>query len=444
MAVGFCVWPATAQRSNLSNAPGTAAQAPDPGVRGGQPGAGGPLQNLTADYQQFFSAALNRFQEVDSVSGTIAGENGKGLGPRFNMNSCSGCHAFPAPGGSSPPLNPQVNVATLDQASNSVPRFIRQDGPVREVRFVRNPDGSPDGGVHDLFVITGRSDAGSCNIQQPDFEAAVEQNNAIFRIPTPIFGAGLVEALEDSAILHNGSSRSASTAGISGQANRSGNDGTITRFGWKAQNKSLLVFSGEAYNVEQGVTNEAFPNERDETPGCMLNPLPEDGTNIATDGSYAPSAYSSDLVNFAMFARLSAPPTPAPQTAATAAGALIFNQIGCSLCHTPSIKPNSNSPYTGQANPAVNAFSDFLLHHMGQGLADNVSQGLAGGDQFRSAPLWGVGQRLFFLHDGRTHNLVQAIEAHHSRGSEANQVINNFNQLSAAQAEELLQFLRSL
>jgi CxxC motif-containing protein (DUF1111 family) len=92
----------------------------------------------------------------------------------------------------------------------------------------------------------------------------------------------------------------------------------------------------------------------------------------------------------------------------------------------------------------VNAYSDFLIHNMGMGLADQISQGVANGMQFRTAPLWGVGQRIFFLHDGRTSDLMQAIEAHHSPGSEANQVINNFNQLSAARAAALLAFLRSL
>jgi CxxC motif-containing protein (DUF1111 family) len=429
---------------NFSGGGGGAQQAQDPGVRAGAPGAGGPLANLTSDYQQFFTAALARFQEVDSVSGTIANEPGVGLGPRFNMNSCSGCHAFPAFGGTSPPTNPQVAVANLDGAGNKIPRFIQPNGPVREVRFVRNPDGSPDGGVHDLFVITGRSDAGSCNLQQPNFDEAVENGNAIFRIPTPLFGAGLVESIEDSVILAGAANSSARTAGISGQVNRSGNDGTITRFGWKAQNKSLLMFAGEAYNVEQGVTNEIFPNERDETPGCVLNALPEDGTNTATKGSYPPSDYSSDVVNFAMFGRLSAPPAPGPQNSQTSQGAQLFNAVGCNLCHTPTLKPGTNSPYTNQANPPVNAFSDFLLHHMGQGLADNVSQGLAGGDQFRTAPLWGVGQRIFFLHDGRTSNLVQAIQAHRGQGSEANEVIELFNQLSPGQAQELLDFLRSL
>ena len=142
----------------------------DPGVRGGPPGAGGPLGGMSTDYQNFFTAALARFQETDSVSGKITNENGTGLGPRFNATSCSGCHAFPAVGGSSPASNPQIAMAVADGATNKIPRFITASGPVREARFIRNPNGSPDGGVHDLFVITGRSDEPGCNITQPDFE----------------------------------------------------------------------------------------------------------------------------------------------------------------------------------------------------------------------------------------------------------------------------------
>ena len=97
--------------------------------------------------------------EIDSVSGTISGEDGSGLGPTFNGNSCAQCHAFPVVGGSSPARNPQVELANLDQAKNTLPSFITSEGPVREVRFVRNPDGSPDGGVHGLFTIRGRTDA---------------------------------------------------------------------------------------------------------------------------------------------------------------------------------------------------------------------------------------------------------------------------------------------
>jgi CxxC motif-containing protein (DUF1111 family) len=437
---------ALAQTPTPSNAAGTASQALDPGVRKGAPGAGGPLANL-GPYASYFQAALTRFQEVDSVTGNQPGSNGSGLGPRFNADSCAECHAQPAIGGSSPAVNPQVAGATVFNADNQVPPFVTSNGPVREARFIRNPDGSPDGGVHDLYTITGMSDAPNCKIQQPNFAQALAQNNVIFRIPTPVFGAGLVEQITDTNILAGVSVPIKAVLGISGQPNLSGNDGTVTRFGWKAQNKSLLMFAGEAYNVEQGVTNLLFPNERDETPGCLVNPLPEDNFNTSDESSGVapPMGYAPDIENFAMFMRLSAPPAPvSPLSGAAQFGSQIFNMIGCAMCHTPTLKTGSTSTFTNAQNQAVNAFSDFLLHHMGQGLADNVSQGLATGDQFRTAPLWGVGQRIFFLHDGRTNNLVGAIEAHRSSGSEANQVINNFNQLSAGQAEALLQFLRSL
>jgi hypothetical protein len=183
----------------------------DPGPRPGPPGAGQPLPGLTANELAWFDAGASRFQEIDSVSGTQPGATGSGLGPRFNMNSCAGCHAQPTPGGSSPSpaskqnpqVNPQIVVATAYGAANTIPAFIQPNGPVREVRFALNPDGSPDGGVHNVFVISGRSDAVSCSIAQPNFAAAVAANNAFFRIPSPVFGGGLIESIPDDAILAN-------------------------------------------------------------------------------------------------------------------------------------------------------------------------------------------------------------------------------------------------
>jgi CxxC motif-containing protein (DUF1111 family) len=99
---------------------------------------------------------------------------------------------------------------------------------------------------------------------------------------------------------------------------------------------------------------------------------------------------------------------------------------------------------TTVSNTTINPFSDFAIHTMGTGLADGVSQGNANGSQFRSSPLWGIGQRNFFLHDGRTNNLVTAIEAHASSGSEANEVIENFNMLSATEKQNIINFLRDL
>lgn len=419
----------------------------DPGVRGGAAGVGGPLANIDNDEWRFFQAALARFLEISSVSGTIAGESDAGLGPRFNSNSCVSCHAYPAAGGSSPPTNPQISIATLHGARNVVPSFLTANGPVREARFVRNADGTPDGGVHDLFVISGRSDAGACNITQPNFVGAVAGNNVVFRIPTPMFGLGLVESTPDDHLQQalDALADARAAAGISGHFNRSANDGTITKFGWKAQNKSLMVFVGEAYNVEQGVTNDPFPNEREQDAKCQFNATPEDTTRLANvvNSSSPASDYAPDTVNFATLFRLSAPPQPAPATQQVQHGAAVFTDVGCHLCHVTT-QTTGASPTASLSNVTYRPFSDFAVHDMGGRLADGITQGNANGRDWGTAPLWGLGQRVFFLHDGRTSDLVDAINIHASQGSEANAVITRFGQLSAQDQADLLVFLRSL
>lgn len=381
-------------------------------------------------------------QNVDTVP--------TGLGPLYNSRSCASCHAAPAVGGTSPALNPQIEDANAGGADNHIPDFILPNGPVREARFVLNSDGTPDGGVHDLFSVTGRSDAAGCSLAQPNFAAEEAAKNIIFRIPTPLFGAGLVENIDDSTILANQLANRFLKAplGIHGAVNRSGNDGTITRFGWKAQNKSLLIFSGEAYNVEVGVSNEAFENERAEPghslpAGCKFNGTPEDTTNFLPTGAET-TAVPSDIVQFSDFARLLDQPKPAAPTAQTIAGQSLFNAVGCALCHTPTLATGKSSITAALSGAQANLFSDLLIHDMGQGLADGVSQGGAAGNQFRTAPLWGAGQRLFFLHDGRCADLVCAIAAHQSAGSEAARVIALFNARPAAQRQNLILFLRSL
>jgi CxxC motif-containing protein (DUF1111 family) len=434
-------------------------------VRAGPPGAGGPLPGLTADEAAFFKDGQGRFAETEVVQG---GSN-NGLGPRFNSNQCLSCHTQPASGGTSPANNPLPDVAHLNGAKNTVPWFIAANGPIREARFKKS-NGAPDGNVHALFVITGRSDAPGCNIAQFDFVPAGNpltgqggNPNIIFRIPTPVFGSGLIEAIPDSVILANIQSNATAkramgisghpNSHLSGNVNRSGNDGTITRFGWKAQNKSLLMFSGEAYNVEMGISNQLFPQERDETSTCLFFPSPNDALNFTTPATTATSnpAVISDIEAFANFMRMLAPPTPAPDTPSITNGRANFIKIGCAHCHTPSLTTgkaiasgSSTNPSAALSNQTAHLWSDLLVHHMGKGLADGITQGGAGPDEFRTAPLWGVGQRIFFLHDGRTSNLVEAIRAHQSKGSEANRVINHFNKLTTQEQQEIIDFLRAL
>ena len=430
------------------------SNAKDPGPREIASDAGGPLANLSKPQFDAFTVGLADFNEAELPE--------EGLGPTMNLDSCGGCHSHPAIGGTSPAVNPQVKFANLMGATNKVPSFITADGPVREARFVRNADGSPDGGVHGLFTVAGRSDTPGCTLSQPDFAAEVARRNVVFRIPTPLFGAGLIEYIPDREILQN-QARAAeakrafgirgrpnvllTSNSISGQPNKNGNDGTVGRFGHKAQNKSLLIFSGEAYNVEMGITNGAFPTERDETETCLYAPTPN--SDVTLDENTAPNQAISSIDRFTMFMRFLAPPKQSNNVKGASptsidSGRKLFADAGCSLCHTPSLNTYKNTSVMAMREQVVNLFSDLLLHDMGRGLADGIQQGQAGAREWRTAPLWGLGQRLFFLHDGRTSDLRQTVAEHYSDGSEANGSARKFFALPDAQQQDVLNFLRSL
>jgi CxxC motif-containing protein (DUF1111 family) len=477
----------------------------DPGVRGGPPGAGGPIAGLQVNEQALFVEGIKRVTQLEAVCDTcsdvtLGGNTGQdpnlatltnssGLGPRYNGDQCSVCHQQPAIGGSggflvpnpgdSPnhykkPENPMFDLIPHRKGGqNYVPSFLTQYGPIREVRFQRNPDGTPDGGVHALFTIVGRSDIGATGctakvLPQPDFETQYSNGNLSFRIPLQLFGLGLIEAIQDATIMGNSASTASLRAplGIGGMPNRSGNDGTITRFGWKAQNKSLTIFAGEAYNVEMGVTSDVFPTTRDETPECNqgINE-PNDITrtdisDVRNQGFTNPLHILPDWLEFAIFMRQLAPPEPVAFSPSALRGQQLFGTaaanpgVGCALCHTPMMMTGPRHETEALQNVPAHLYSDLLIHHMGRGLADNVTQGLAQGDMFRTTPLWGIGKRIFFLHDGRTHDLLAAIKAHASAPgdgggndyppSEANAVIHKFNALSPGQQQAILDFLRSL
>jgi CxxC motif-containing protein (DUF1111 family) len=490
----------------------------DPGVRGGYQNTAGarqqrgipiphppiispnPTNNATiqANELALFLEGINRAGQLESTCDLCAdvtdgspvtglGEldpvfpqfhtNSNGLGARHNADQCFACHAQPSLGGSGgflvpnpgqptalAPENPLFRLVPLRFGKqNIVPLFEQQYGPIREVRFKYKPDGTPDGGVHQLWVVRGiRNDPtiAQCSIVQPDFEAELDKGNLSFRIPLQMLGLGLIEAIRDRDILasHAATVGRRAALGITGHANRSGNDGTIARFGWKAQNKSITMFAGEAYNVEMGITNELFPTSTEEDPNCQGNekPEPNDVTRTATDDSgnqsfTNPRHILPDWMQFQMMMRYTDAPQPDPNPGPGAMqGRQVFIDVGCALCHTPQMQtaPVMNSAVL--ENRPVNLFSDLFVHHMGARLADDITQGAAGPDEFRTTPLWGVGQRLFFLHDGRTSDLLEAINDHVSPEtekyppSEANAVVGNFRRLPAGLQQAVLDFLRSL
>ena len=152
--------------------------------------------------------------------------------------------------------------------------------------------------MHQLWVVTGINNDRTikhCSIVQPDFESELAKGNLSFRIPLQMTGLGLIESIQDREILGHqaATANQRASLGIIGHPNRSGNDGTITRFGWKAQNKSIAMFAAEAYNVEMGITNELFPTATEEDPNCQGSEKPEPNNVTRT----ATTDVTNDLFN---------------------------------------------------------------------------------------------------------------------------------------------------
>ena len=456
-----CVDPAGCGEPAVLEAVSGVAADPGPRALSANPNAPPALPGATAADVALFNAAMTLFNTGFSVKGTLVthvnGSHafpGAGLGPRWNSFSCRECHGAPFIGGASFRTNSQSTLATgvgtdygILAPGQQTPPFLVTNGSSLAARLKYKPDGSRDGQVHQLFTIAGRSDAPGCNVAQENWTAQVAANNVAVRITTPTFGAGLIEAITDASIL-TGKQGDATThaaraaLGLAGHENRM-TDGTLGRFGWKAQTRTLNQFSADAFLHEMGVTSAAFPSPNDATASCNFKSGLDDKVMTTPAGPMK----MTDLVAAGM--RLSAPRPPISLSSSATNGKTIFGTVGCALCHTPSFTTPS-SKTAALSSKAVALYSDLLVHQMGAGLADDVIQGGAGPDEFRTAPLWGLGQRFYFLHDGRTSDLKAAILAHAgvAKGSwpasEANGVVTKFNALSESQKQDLLNFLRAL
>ena len=360
-----------------------------------------PLPDLTPQETAHFMAGLEDFLEVETVE--------DGLGPVFNGKSCAECHAVPSVGGS----EPNVGVARqtrIGRLFNKV--FDPLDGSVSVNR---------GGGLLQQRAIN----LPGCHLKGE--VVPPEATIVSLRNTTPLFGAGLIEAISDKTILLNESN--------GGKANHVLNPDTgrteIGRFGWKAQVATLHQFAGDAYLNEMGITNPSFPHEN--LP--QGEPIPS-GCDTVAD----PEDDGSGVTAFTNFMRFLAPAPRRPVTVQVQLGEQVFSQIGCASCHVPTMTTGPNS-VAALSNQRVNLFSDLLLHAMGAGLADGIEQGRAKGDEFRTAPLWGLSRRDRFMHDGGSNTIEKAILRH---GGEAQNARDRFGGLSPADHDALLAFLDSL
>jgi CxxC motif-containing protein (DUF1111 family) len=358
---------------------------------------GGPLPGLTPE-------ELGRFEAGAAIFSKVHGPE-DGLGPLFNGRACAECHMLPAPGGAD---NTRSHLITRvgRESSDRYDDLIELGGPVLARHSVAS-------------LLPG---CGVDGEKKPKAATAVSE-----RQPPALFGLGLVAAIPDETIA---SLAAAQRAGgdVAGRVNRA--SGEVGRFGLKAQFSTLEAFIADALRNELGITNPRLPDEKPTAqsggPACDLRPgLEDDGAAVAM------------LVDFVS---LLAPPARGPVGAAERRGEAIFHEVGCASCHVPSLRTGP-SPIAALADLDVPLYSDLLIHDMGEYLADGIRQGRAGGSDWRTPPLWGLGRRLWFMHDGRATDLRTAVELHHG---EAKGARDRLFKRQRDDLQDVLTFLRSL
>jgi CxxC motif-containing protein (DUF1111 family) len=364
---------------------------------------GGPLAGITPAEFSEFRLGLDDFSEVETAE--------EGLGPAFNGTSCAVCHNLPAIGGG---------------------------GVILEVRAgYRNGNGEAHGlnPAGDTLIHMLSTPAHACQPAIPDDVDVIAR-----RAPIPLFGAGLVEAIPDDALLALDDASDRNRDGVSGRAaivvDVATGERRVGRFGWKAQHATLLTFGADAYRNEMGITNDVFPVEfafgvaESQMRLCDPFPDPEDRPD--------PVTRRRGIDNFASFMRFLAPVPRAASNAATAAGERTFGAIGCAACHVPALTTGPSSHPAFDRRP-VPLFSDLLLHDIGTG--DGIRQAAADGAEIRTPALWGLRFRRPLLHDGSAATAGDAILRH---AGEAELARRGYERLPPEEREQLLAFLRSL
>jgi len=427
-------------------------------------GFGAPLPAVAKsipDLAIFATGQLN-FKEIDSIPE---------LGPLFNGTTCSGCHSQPSMGGGGLFIN---EIRVRNNADPGPVHIFAVDNMLRS--------GSQWQGVTPIFTAGVTAEPLGCQITVPGCQLSACQQEEVLHttfntnLPTcdptsadykiggncvvgraalPLFGDGLVEAVSDETLVHLAALEPAAVRGTVKMVTENFTQTAhVGRFGWKDDHAFLRGFSGDAYLNEMGISN---PDNPIDTSNCAIDAT-QWGLTLEDTGIEDPTGADgrADIDRFTDFMRALAPPPTLPQNSSALNGAILFAQIGCAGCHTPTLTTASNPasfipPTTGSvpisgvlnhalAHQAFHPFSDFILHDMGS-LGDGIVSGSATPTMMRTAPLWGVRARSVFLHDGRAGDLPTAIVMHDGQGKAA---ADAFHALTASQQSDVVNFLSTL
>jgi CxxC motif-containing protein (DUF1111 family) len=411
---------------------------------------GQPIDSLTREERRAFAVGNNFFND-NWVTAPASTEGRDGLGPLFNAQSCSSCHEFDGRG--APPLS--------------------TDDPERGLLLrlsVVAPDGSvvPDpvyGGQLQDRAINGVPVEGHIVIERTEVHGSYADGTPYTllaptykvedlgygplaadivvspRIAPAVFGVGLLEAVPDDALLALADPDDEDGDGISGRVNRvlgPSGDLVIGRFGWKANVATVEQQTASAFHGDIGISSRLHPVQ-----DCTAT---QAECTAAINGG-EPELDDAKLERVTFYTRtLAVPARRDVGDPDTAAGAEVFDEIGCSSCHRPEMRTGP-AAIAATSNQTIRPYTDLLLHDMGPDLADDRPDGEATGSEWRTAPLWGIGliddvnDHTRLLHDGRARNAEEAILWH---GGEAAVAQARFLQLDAAARDQLLKFLDSL
>ena len=366
-----------------------------------------PVEGLSQSELAAFARGDGEFERRFAPSG--------GLGPIFNNASCASCHSGDGRG---------VLDNTLQRIGSVDDDFLSsQGGPQIQDKAI--PGAEPERLAAGIAVST--------------------------RLPPPVFGVGLIEAIPDATILALADPDDRNADGISGRPNwvraaafvpsfePGGGEGMkIGRMGRKAQTSSLLQQVVDAYHQDIGITSDFRPTEnRNE-----MSSVPIEAVDRVPD----PEISAATVQAVTHYIRALAPPAPGADTDERLEGRALFQQASCATCHVPSLR-TGRSVLPALSDKNVDLYSDLLLHDMGDALADRRPDGSATGNEWKTTPLWGLrlmkqflnGQTLL-LHDGRARSVEDAILQH---GGEAKRSRDLFAAMTTAKKRALLEFVES-
>jgi CxxC motif-containing protein (DUF1111 family) len=374
---------------------------------------GGPIAGLSREERAAFERGKLVFQRRFTPE--------DGLGPRYNATSCESCHSVPVTGGSAQLYrNFYLGMAGSPGRQTPLPGFTSAVIPAF-------------GNGDDFSTELGRKCLDGLGVPM-----TIAQRNAL-----PLFGVGLFEFISDETILQRADPNDADGDGISGRFNT--DNGSIGRFGVKAQSNNIELFTRAPLMNQLGITSDPFLGSGGIVSLGMAQPQVSSDPNRPTtdlDSHPDPEITARDLGDLIAFTRFLAPPAPvSPFPAAARRGQALFDELGCALCHVPEL-PSSRGP--------VRAYTDLLLHDLGPELADGLTFGVpqaaalappTSAGEFRTQPLWGVSLSAPFLHDGRAETLREAIELH---AGEAAAIRDAFQARTSAEQADLIAFLEAL